>query len=253
MSRLSFIPLGVGDAFSQRWYSSCLAVESGGAWLLVDCPHPIRKMLHEARGAAGQPLDVGDLSAVVLTHVHADHCSGLEGLGYFSFFALGRRVKLVAHADVVARLWDGHLAAGMEQLTDGADPAGPRRRMRFEDYFEWLPLAEDRPAVVGPFTLECRPTQHHVPTTALRVHAAGASLGISADTSFDPGLIAWLLQADLAVHETNLGTHTPYDKLAALPPEQRARLRLIHYPDGFDLDGSCIEPLRERQRVTVAP
>ena len=97
----------------------------------------------------------------------------------------------------------------------------------------------------GPFAIESRKTIHHVPTTALRVRAAGRSLGHSADTAFDEGLIAWLAEADLVVHETNYGIHTPYEKLAALPEEVRRKMRLIHYPDDFDLPSSVIEPLRE--------
>jgi len=99
----------------------------------------------------------------------------------------------------------------------------------------------------GPFSIECRKTIHHVPTTALRVrHAAsGRTLGHSADTAFEPALIEWLARADLVVHETNYGVHTPYEKLAALPEDLRARMRLIHYPDDFDLAASVIEPLHQ--------
>src|SRR5262245_4165598 len=114
MSGLRVLALGVGDAFSARYYSSCLAVEAEGTWLLIDCPHPIRKILHEGSSAAGLALDVGAFEAVVLTHLHADHSSGLEGFGYFSFFSLQRRAQVVLHPEVARRLWDGHLAAGME-------------------------------------------------------------------------------------------------------------------------------------------
>lgn len=245
MSALSFVPLGVGDAFTAHHYSSCLAVQAEGAWLLVDCPHPIRKMMREA----GAPLDVADVTAVALTHLHADHASGLEGLGYFSFFALGRRARIAAHPDVTARLWDGHLAAGMEQLTPGA--GRPPERRRLEDFFELLPLAEGAATQVGPFAIECRFTLHHIPTTAFRIRAGGRCLGYSADTAFDPDLIAWLAEADLVVHETNLGIHTPYEKLAALPADLRAKMRLIHYPDGFDAAGSVIEPLVQGRRYEV--
>lgn len=246
MSALSFVALGVGDAFSARWYSSCLLVETRGARLLVDCPHPIRKILRESTGGR---VDVGDIDAVVLTHLHADHASGLEGFGYFSHFALGRRAKLLAHPSVTARLWDGHLAAGMEQLlpVDGQrpDPKG------LDDYFEIVPLDLERAVNLGPFRIECRPTIHHVPTTALRIAAAGRTLGYSADTAFDESLIAWLSAADLVVHETNLGVHTPYERLAALPAELRARMRLIHYPDSFDLATSEIEPLAQGEQYAV--
>ena len=240
---MQLIALGVGDAFSARWYSSCLAVGHDDAWLLIDCPHPIRKILRESGDAAGVSLDVGSFSAVVLTHLHADHASGLEGLGYYGHFVLGRPTPLLAHRLVAAELWDGHLRAGMSRLKPSVEE-GPRA-MKLADYFDVRPLREDAAARVGPFRIECRRTIHHVPTTALRIEAGGRRLGYSADTAFDPGLIDWLAEADLVVHETNLGTHTPYERLAALPEPLRARMRLIHYPDDFDLGASVIEPLRQ--------
>lgn len=246
MSGLSFVPLGVGDAFSALWYSSCLLVEAGGERLLVDCPHPIRKLLREATAGS---VDVGDVTAVVLTHLHADHSSGLEGFGYYSRFVLGRRARLVVHESVRARLWEGHLAAGMEALLE---PEAERARaMGLDDYFELEALDFERPLAVGPFRIECRATRHHVPTTALRISAEGRTLGFSADTSFDPSLVEWLARADLVVHETNYGVHTPYAELARLPAALRAKLRLIHYPDDFDRAASVISPLEQGVRVQV--
>ncbi len=241
---LAFVPLGVGDAFSALRYSSCLAVEADGEWLLIDCPHPIRKMLRDA----GLAVDLGAIHGVALTHLHADHASGLEGYGYFTHFVCGRPARLVAHADVIARLWDGHLAAGMEQLMQ---PGGAITSRSMGDYFTWQPVAEDAPAMIGPFTIECRRTIHHIPTTAFRIRAAGRCLGYSADTAYDDALIAWLSDADLIVHETNLGVHTPYEKLAALPAPLRAKMRLIHYTDQFDVAASVIEPLLEGRRYQV--
>lgn len=246
---LSFITLGVGDAFSALRYSSCLAVEAEGQVLLIDCPHPIRKMMREASASSGIPLDADRVAGVALTHLHADHSSGLEGLGYFSFFLLKRKLALLCHPDVAHRLWDGHLAAGMECLieTHGESP----RPKRFEDYFDHTPLSTEAPVRFGPFSIECRRTYHHLPTTALRIRAGGRCLGYSADTAFDEGLISWLSEAELVVHETNYGVHTPYAKLAALPAEVRARMRLIHYPDDFDTAASVIEPLAQGRRYTV--
>ncbi len=246
---LSFVTLGVGDAFSALHYSSCLALEAEGQVLLVDCPHPIRKMMREASLSAGVELDADRVSGLVLTHLHADHSSGVEGLGYFSFFVLKRKLQMLAHPDVAHRLWDGHLAAGMEDLI--RKPGGEPQRHGFEDYFDYRPLSTETAVRFGPFNIECRRTYHHVPTTALRIRAGGRSLGYSADTAFDEGLIAWLAEADLVVHETNYGVHTPYEKLAALPADLRAKMRLIHYPDDFALDTSAIEPLAQGRRYTV--
>lgn len=245
--KLSFVPLGVGDAFSALFYSSCLLVEHAGRRLLVDCPHPIRKMLREAKDAGG--ADIGDIDGVLLTHLHADHCSGLEGFGYFARFVLGKKAQLWAHPSVTARLWDGHLAAGMEALLPVGEVAP--HAMHLHDYFDIQPLDFERAAQIGPFSVRARPTIHHVPTTAFRIAAGGRELGVSADTSFDPDLITWLSEADLVVHETNYGIHTPYAKLAELPAETRQKMRLVHYPDDFDLARSTIEPLRQGERYFV--
>ena len=246
---LAFVPLGVGDAFSALRYSSCVAVEAEGRWLLVDCPHPIRKILHESSARAGVPLDVGSFEAVVVTHVHADHASGLEGLGFYSHFVLRKRARLLALPRVADDLRVGRLSGGM---CENGDPAtGSSRCKGFADYFDLEPLDEARAIRLGPFEIECRRTKHVVPTTALRIRAGGRCLGLSSDTCFDPRLVAWLAEADLFLHETGPGIHTSYEALAALPAEVRAMARLIHYPDAFDLAASAIEPLVEGRRYEL--
>lgn len=249
MTTLSFVPLGVGDAFSARWYSSCLAVEHEDRWILVDCPHPIRKMLAEASQSSGVRIDLDRIEGVALTHLHADHSSGLEGYGYFSHFVLGRKGVIAAERSVSARLWDNHLAAGMDRFGDAS--TGRQQNRTFDDYFQLVTLRPDRPTELGPFRIECRPTRHPVPTTAFRIRAGGRTLGYSADTEFDPDLLKWLSEADRIIHETNLGIHTAYEDLAALPAAVRAKMWLIHYPDSFDPAASVIEPLEQGRRYRV--
>jgi len=87
----------------------------------------------------------------------------------------------------------------------------------------------------------------------LKIRAGNATLGYSADTSFDPSLIEWLSDADLIIHETNVATHTPYARLAALPAPLRKKMRLIHYPDDFDPASSCIECLEQGRPYVVTP
>lgn len=241
---LEILPLGVGDAFSAEHYSFCLLVshiddDGKTSRLLIDCPHPVRKALREASSRAGTPLDLHDVDAVILTHLHGDHASGLESFGYFNTFALGRKPVLYAHPDVSARLWEGHLAAGMEQLMT-LDEQGGRCFIErsLDESFELRGLDVDAAVRFGPFVIECRKTLHHIPTTALRITAgagsAKRSVGISADTAFDPSLIEWLDEADLIIHETNFGpAHTAFDDLLELDHRIRAKTRLIHYPDGF--------------------
>ena len=249
MSTPRLIPLGIGEAFSASNYTSCLALGVDDAWVLIDCPHPIRKMLREGSTKAGIPLDLDGMLAVAITHLHADHCCGLEDFGHYSISVLHRRARLLMHPDVSARVWSGLLSAGMEfsQKQPGTTPV----RNHFSDYFELTDLDAGRPVAVGPFSIECRRTIHGVPTTAFRITAGGRSLGFSADTAYDLTLIDWLAPCDLIVHEAttpvHTGVHTPYDKLAALPAALRARMRLTHLPDDFDAASSVIEVLRQGQ------
>jgi ribonuclease BN (tRNA processing enzyme) len=225
--------LGTGDAFSAERYSSCLLVEHGDTRVLVDCPHPIRKILREStRGR----VDVGDVDALVLTHLHGDHASGLEGYAWFSRFALQKRARLWAHPAVAAHVWP-QLHASMSELLHVDDDNRPHHRSRLtqDDLFVVEPLVLDAAVTIGSLQIEARMTIHHIPTTALFFRADdGTSFGYSADTAFDESLISWLARADVVFHETNFGAHTPYAKLAALPDDVRTKMRLIHWADGFD-------------------
>lgn len=240
---LHFVPLGVGDAFTADYYSTCLAVESEGRWLLIDCPHPIRKMMKEAGTNARVALDVDRIDGVVLTHLHADHASGLEGFGFFSVFALQRNARLFAHPDVLAGLWDQSLRGSMGQLMG---PNGDKEPTGLHHFFDVAALSEVRPIPFGPFEIECRITKHHIPTTALRIKAGKRTLSYSSDTAFDPELIEWLGKGDVIIHETNYGpAHTAYNDLLTLDARTRAKMRLVHYPDTFDTKSSQIECLEQ--------
>jgi ribonuclease BN (tRNA processing enzyme) len=253
MSVVRLIPLGVGEAFTSRYYTTCLALGLEDDWLLIECPHPVRKLLREASQATGIPLDLDRVRGVALSHLHADHCSGLEDYGFYSYYALGRRGLLAVHPDVSARLWSGLLSAGMGESR--APGNGPPIQQQLTDFFEILPLSAEGPVALGPFAIECRPTIHPIPTTAFRVTVAGRTLAFSADTAFDPTLIDWLAPADLIVHEANdddgSTAHTPYTQLMHLPASLRQRMRLIHYSDAFDLDSSVIEPLHQGRCYTL--
>lgn len=238
---MQILTLGNGDAFSRDRYSTAFVIEAEGARLLVDCPHPIRKMLTEADPA----LDLGDLDGLLLTHLHGDHASGVEGFAFAHHFGLNRPVQLLAHPTVAEPLWSRHLEVTMRDLI-GRPP------MTFADYFTHHALDPAEPLVFGPFTIEVRATHHHIPTWAFRVSAGGRTLGYSADTAFVPELFDWLCEADLVVHETNLGpAHTPFETLAALPSATHRKLRLVAWPDGFDPEAGPIEPLRVGTRISV--
>jgi ribonuclease BN (tRNA processing enzyme) len=242
MSELEIIVLGVGDTFSERNHTSALLLVCDGFHLAIDCPDSYRAVLRAAAERSGRLLSLPAIDHLLLTHVHGDHMNGLEGVAFFKHFAEGKRLALATSPEVRANIWDQRLKASMGVLWDG-EKFTPKM---FEDYFEHQTLSWTEENRIGPFRIRTRRTRHHVPTTALLVEAAGRVLGYSADTAFDPELVDFLAPAHLIIHETNYGpAHTPYASLAALPAELRARMRLIHYADQFDVAASNIRALTE--------
>ncbi len=242
---LQLAALGVGGAFSQKYYSTSIVVFCNGGTVLIDCPHPIRKMLKEAQLSV--PIDVGDIDTVLVSHLHADHSSGLEGFLFYSRFRIGKRASLAAHGRVLERLWNNHLAAGMDTL----EIEGKTQTSSLSDFADTIELYDNSVVKTGAFEVACRQTKHHIPTYAFKLYAEGRAVGFSADTDFDPTLIEWLSECDLIIHETNIGIHTPYEKLAELPLSLRKKMRLIHYPDNFATESSAIEPMLQGKLITI--
>lgn len=267
---------GVGDAFTERYHNASICVEepASGTRVQVDCPPAYQRVLADYRTRSGTDLSVGNIDHLILTHLHGDHCGGTEAYLFLRRFIVGKKPTLYGAPEVLDPLWPTRLAGGMEQLLievpsytdprviadqiEHPDPArtdeqsrlrapGPIRKLGLLDYTDRTDLVPGS-IRIGPLRIERRFTRHHIPTTALRISMEGRArplLGYSADTAFDPDLIAWLAESELFIHETNYGVHTPLASLLLLPDGIRARMRLIHYPDQLDPETSSIPCLRE--------
>lgn len=239
------IILGVGGAFSSIHHSTTFAVEHDGHWLLVDCPHPIRKILTEVRETHPDLPDVNDFDGIIITHTHADHCSGLEGAAFYTYFNHQRRTPLVCHPEVATRLWDQHLSAGM-------DPAIHKTKSTFETFFDHVPLSLTEVTQVDIFSIEARKTIHPVMTTALKITVGGRTISYSADTDEDPDLLRWLSEgSDIILHEVGDAIHTPLSSLEGAPGHIRDKVRIVHYPDWLTQDQTSIPVLQGGDLVTL--
>ena len=238
--------LGVGDAFTRRHFGSSALIEGPGGYVLLDCPDPIHRVLAEATAKAGWNVEALAIHDILLTHLHGDHCNGLESFGFaHKIFGAGSPPRIHTSRPVAGRLWE-RLAPAM----DGTPPGGTPSRT-LEDLFDVRVLDPDTPATVAGLTVRCRFTQHPIPTIGLLISDGERTLGWSSDTPYEPAHLDWLAGADCIVHECNHGSpHTPIEALNALPEALCAKIRLIHLPDDFDA-ATPLRPLAEGEVLAI--
>lgn len=237
--------IGTGDAFSAARCGSSALVFAPGGHVLIDCPDGIMRALADASRASGRAFGPASIDDVLLTHLHGDHANGLEALGFFRWLERRRHghplPRLHTHAQAAARLWE-RLAPAMDQ----GGTAG------LADYFDLRLLPPDGAAHVAGLSVRHRMGRHAVPSCGFLVGDGRRTLGWSGDTAWDPAHVEWLAQADFVVHETGPEpAHTPVEHLNGLPAGLRARMGLVHMPDGFDPASTAIRLLRDGELVSA--
>jgi ribonuclease BN (tRNA processing enzyme) len=152
-----------------------------------------RLMLDAGYGAVGALQRHGgllDLDAVMVSHLHADHCIDLVAYSYARFYDPGGcapRIPVYGPLGTAARI------AGAIETTQPA---------WLEQVYEWR-LLDGSPVQVGPFAITMVRTNHPVECYALRVEAGGAVLAYSGDTGACEGLVELARDADLFLCEAS--------------------------------------------------
>jgi ribonuclease BN (tRNA processing enzyme) len=195
-----------------------------------------------ALGALQRYVDLADVDAVALSHLHVDHCIDLTS--YYvvrTYRPEGPLPALPVHAPPGA-------SARVAAASGFADRSGVDQVF---DFHEWEP---ERSVQLGPFTVTSTRVRHPVEAYAMRIEQDGRALVYSGDSGPTPALAALAGNADLFVCEASFleGADNPPDMhLTGGDAGRHAasgdvrRLLLTHIPPWHDADRVLVEARSE--------
>ena len=202
--------------------ASGYVVESDGTRLLMDCGSGIAAEL--------RARDPGPLTAIVISHFHADHWFDLVPLHYAYLFGnWNTRQQPDLHLppggrgvlDSVARSWGGTVAT-------------------FDDAYAITEFDPTAPLQIGDLRLSFLATRHYTVCYAIRIESGGRTLVYSADSGPLDGLADFAEGAELFICEASLpnataddperGHMTPAEAAVTAVEAGAGRLLLTHVP-----------------------
>ncbi len=209
--------------------------DSPASSYLVQAEHEGRTwnlLLDLGNGALGplqRHLDLADIDAVLVSHLHPDHCADLLGLyvtrRYRPQGPLPHRMPVHGPTGTAERL---------ALMYHGLEPGG------MDGEFDVVDVADAQPFTVGPFTVTPYAVEHPVEAYGYRVEADGAVLAYTGDTDDCPNLDPLLAGADLALldaafvdgRDATRGIHLTGSRAAAAAGRAGGvgRLVLTHIP-----------------------
>jgi ribonuclease BN (tRNA processing enzyme) len=151
-------------------------------------------------GALQRYADIYAVDAVLLSHLHVDHCIDL-----CSYYVARKYHPDGAHCRIPV--------FGPSGTADRMAAAyGLPRRPGMHDEFNFMRHTTDS-TVIGPFTIETTRVAHPVETYAIKVTSQGRSLVYSGDTGPTDALVELSRGADLALYEASFvnGRDNPTD------------------------------------------
>lgn len=147
-------------------------------------------------------LRLDEVTAVVLSHSHADHWSDLAGLhvaSRYRFERVGIPVFGTAETHEIAQLIPGNLSPT----------------------FDWTVTGDGDEFAIGPLRFAMERTDHYVETLAMRIESsAGGSIVYSADTGPDWSIEHLGRGVDLALVEATYGTDEEAEGMKHLSARQ---------------------------------
>jgi ribonuclease BN (tRNA processing enzyme) len=226
--------LGTGGAFTYgegNYQSNMLLLADNGEKLLIDCGTDIRFSL----GAFG--WGAKDISAVYISHLHADHIGGLEWLGFSTYFQpQWPKPKLFIEQALAPLLWEKSLSGGMDSLED--------RIAVLDDYFAVQRIGQEREFFWNGAHLQLIAVPHYTANLmpalcfGLFITYQEKSYLLTTDTRFVPDVLGdFYEKSALIFHDCETspypsGVHAHFNQLKNLPAAVKQKTWLYHYNSG---------------------
>lgn len=227
MARLMMLGVGHSEAID-HWNNNAM-VESNGRRLLIDAGYTIKYALRD------QGLTLADVDAIFITHAHADHCFGLERIGYECRFRYGFKPLLYLPAGVYEELWEHTLKGVMGQVGEG--------QAELSDFFEVVLVGDQVFDFEG---VGIRPFQNrHTPGKPSYGLILNDRLLFSGDTRPIPEIVSQHAPGTI-LHDATLADWNPvHSSVRELcenyPAGIRKRMHLMSYEDSFEQHRTEVE------------
>jgi ribonuclease BN (tRNA processing enzyme) len=154
-----------------------------------------------AFGALQRYVQPNEVDAIVVTHLHADHC-----------------IDLTSYVVALRYGGEGFRAATPDDRIPLIGPSGTRdrlgaaydplaRKLRLQELFSFSTPSSGE---LGPFALSFATMNHPVPTSAVRITYEDRTLVYSADTGESPELVSLAHGADVFLCEASFGPDEEY-------------------------------------------
>lgn len=251
MKEITAYTLGYHDMFSARYgkLENLTVLQIGNMALVIEAPYHIIRSLFEMKDLKSKS-SVTKIDALLVTHIDADHISGIDLLIWSKVFEENSKLLLITHPEVAEQIWRRIRTAFEISRID------MKTKLELKDYVDLVELKLGETVEIPQLGIAvetfCHST-HHAPflSIAFRIFVDEMPiLGYSGDTSFDQELIGFLAKNEdypiiheAGSYEKGSRAHTNIKELLTLPPEIQKRLYLNHIP--YLLEEKILQEIKE--------
>lgn len=230
--KITFLGSGSSFAIGPENYQSNVLLEVENDNFLIDAGTDIKYSLRD------QGLSYKDIKNIYISHLHYDHCGGLEWFALVTYFDpdYSNKLRLIASDKIITELWDKSLSGGLSTL--------PHVRADLNVFFDVKTIKQYEEFVWQSIKFKLVQTVHYyseyelMPSFGLIFNYNKSRIFYTSDTQSCPSqLISFYEESDIIFHdcettEFKSGVHAHYSELVKLPPHLKKKMWLYHYNPG---------------------